>query len=164
MLRGSHANEAGKRRLPSTAKKAAPSKHVEQLVLPVAERPAMPLTKSKYIVKEPPALVAWERELRTFLRKLSPQHEHRVSAAMVYEWATGIKIADLVAGGGSANGPLRHLNRLLKEYFGQPYMTWIAGRKVPRAYKVPAGYLITRRRPKTMTLWVEWSEGSMPNP
>ena len=45
----------------------------------------MPFTKDKYLVKEKPALVQWERETRKFLRLLSPRHSHRVSADMVYE-------------------------------------------------------------------------------
>ena len=32
----------------------------------------MPVTKDKYMVKENPHLVQWEREVRKFLRNLSP--------------------------------------------------------------------------------------------
>lgn len=129
----------------------------------------MPLTKSKYIVRENPHLVQWEREVRKFLRKLSPDHEHRVSAVMIYEWATGITIRELMAiekrktEPGKAHttwrGDLRKLNKILAFYFGKPYMTYIAGRKVPKAYKVRTGYLITRHRPMTLTLWTEYTEG-----
>lgn len=118
----------------------------------------MPFTKDKYVVKENAVLVQWERETRKFLRNLSPLHGHRVSAAMVYEWATGIKVADLVAEGGST-ADLRHINRVLRFYFGKPYMTWICGHKVPNAYKVREGYYIKRHRPMTLTLYVEYTEG-----
>lgn len=119
----------------------------------------MPLTKDKYLVRENPHLVQWERETRKFLRRLSPDHRHRVSAVMVYEWATGIRVADLMAEGGSANGHLRHINKILRYYFGQPYMTYICGRKVPKAYEVKPGYYIKRHRPMTLTLYAEYAEG-----
>ena len=153
-------NDADRTRLPSTAGAPRVSGHVSDIVLPDIERPKMPVTKSKYLVKENPHEVTWEREVRKFLRKLTPRHEHRVSAAMVYEWATGIKTADLVAEGGST-ADLKRINRILKFYFGDPYMTWICGRKVPKAYKVRAGYYIRYHRPMTLTLWAEYTEGTL---
>lgn len=146
-------------RLPSTAQQPKASNRVDRLVLPDDERPDMPFTKDKYLVRENPHLVQWERETRKFLRKLSPQHGHRVAAVMIYEWATGIKVADLMAAGGSANADLRMINKILRYYFGQPYMTYICGRKVPKAYRVRPGYLITRHRPMTLTLYAEYAEG-----
>lgn len=121
----------------------------------------MPLTKDKYIIRENPHEVQWEREVRKFLRKLSPQHGHRVAAVMIYEWATGIQIAELMRAGGSANADLRKINKILKFYFGDPYSTYIAGRKVPKAYRVRPGYYIKRHRPMTLTLWVEYQEGTL---
>lgn len=127
----------------------------------------MPLTKEKFLVKENPHLVAWEREVRKFLRNLSPDHGHRVSAVMIYEWATGIKVADLhnapktehKGPHSTWNGDLRKINRILKWYFGKSYMTWICGRKVANAYRVPPGYYIRRHRPMTLTLWAEYTSG-----
>jgi hypothetical protein len=87
--------EADKRRVPSSAHAAPGSNRLDQLVLPVDQRAKMPATKDKYLVKENPQLVAWERETRKFLRNLSVKHGHRVSAVMIYEWATGINIAAL---------------------------------------------------------------------
>ncbi len=145
---------------PSTAKAPASSERIDQLVLPDNERGRMPLTKDKYLVKENDALVAWEREVRKFLRRLSPQHGHRVSAAMVYEWATGISTADLVKAGGST-ADLKKINKILEYYFGKPYMTYIAGRKVPRCFIVKPGYYIRRHRPMTLTLWAEYQEGAL---
>ena len=120
----------------------------------------MPLTKDKYIVKENPHLVQWERETRKFLRKLSPEHGHRVSAAMVFEWATGIQVVDLMAKGGSTVD-LKRINKVLRFYFGKPYMTYICGRKVPNAFKVPPGWYVKRHRPMTLTLYAEYSEGTL---
>lgn len=143
------------------------------MVLPDNLRGRMPLTKSKYLIKEDAHLVQWEREVRKFLRKLTPEHENRVSAVMIFEWATGIRIAELMEAekgkpkqvgrpkNGSWRADLRKLNRILEFYFGKPYMTYIAGRKVPKAYKVRKGYLIRRHRPMTLTLWAEYMEGTL---
>lgn len=133
----------------------------------------MPFTKDDYLVRENPQKVQWERELRKFLRQLSPRHEHRIAAVHVYEWATGLSMAEVVKeeeanrkagitprqGATSWRGDLRKLNDLLKEYFGKSYMTYIMGRKVPRAYRVPKGWYVYRHRPKTLTLYAEWSAG-----
>ena len=156
-LQARFSKDARSSRVPSNAlKPAQPEKAA--LFLPEAERGRMPFTKDKYLVKENPTIVAWEREVRKFLRQLSPLHGHRVSAAMVYEWATGIKVSDLVAEGGSTTD-LKRINRILRFYFGKPYMTWICGRKVPNAYRVNPGYYIKRHRPMTLTLYAEYSEG-----
>ena len=159
--------EADKRRLPSTAADAPPSERLDQLVLPDEMRAKMPVTKDKYLVKENPHLVAWEREVRKFLRRLSPDHGHRVSAAMIYEWATGMLITEIMAASPERLPPgkqnwrsdLRKINKVLEWYFGKPYMTYICGRKVPKAYRVRPGYLIRRHRPMTLTLWAEYVEG-----
>lgn len=128
----------------------------------------MPLTKEQYLVRENPQLVQWEREVRKFLRQLSPQHEHRVAAVMIYEWATGMSIVQhmelekqgvRVQGETTWRADLRKLNKILEFYFGKPYMTWIAGRKIPKAYRVRKGYFIYRHRPMTLTLWVDWKNG-----
>lgn len=128
----------------------------------------MPATKDKYLIRENPHLVAWEREVRKFLRHLSPDHGHRVSAVMVYEWATGIRIADLMAsteplspGRQNWRSDLRKINKVLEFYFGKPYMTWIMGRKVPKTYRVKPGYYIRRHRPRTLTLYAEYVEGTL---
>ena len=144
--------------LPSTAVEVSAPERMNQLVKPENERGRMPFTKDKYLVKENPELVEWERETRRFLRKLSPAHGHRVSAAMVYEWATGILVKDLVAEGGSTVD-LKRINKVLRFYFGKSYMTYICGKKVPHAYRVPVGYYIKRHRPMTLTLYAEYCEG-----
>jgi hypothetical protein len=133
----------------------------------------MPFTKDDYLIREDPNLVAWERELRKFLRNLSPLHEHRITASLVYEWATNLNIKDLHAeeeeqraagvdlrGKSTWRSDLRKLNKLLREYFGKPKMTHIMGQKVPRAYTVRKGYYIYRHRPKTLVLYSEWQGGA----
>ena len=118
----------------------------------------MPLTKSQYIVSEDEDLVMWEREVRKFLSRLSVQYEHRVTASMIYEWATGIPAAQ-AKGAGTVD--FRKINKILQEYFGKSYSTWICGRKVKSAYKVPGGWYVKRHAPKTLTLWAEWQEGTL---
>jgi len=154
-------DEANKARVPSTAHATRGSARIDQLTLPDDERAKMPLTKDKYMVRENPNLVMWEREVRKFLRNLSPEHGHRVCAVMIYEWATGIRVAELMAEGGSARADLGNINKALRYYFGKPYMTYIAGRKVPNAHRVPPGYYIRRHRPLTLTLWAEYCEGTL---
>jgi hypothetical protein len=157
----------GNYRLPSTAADPRSSARVETLTLPDDMRAKMPLTKDKYLVRENPHLVSWERECRKFLRNLSPIHGHRVSAVMIYEWATGIRVADIQAlsperlepGKQNWRSDLRKINRVLAWYFGKPYMTWIAGRKVQKAYRVRPGYYIRWHRPMTLTLYAEYAEG-----
>ena len=148
-------------RVQSTAQASASSERVTQLVLDDDERPRMPFTKDEYLIREDPALVAWEREVRKFLRRLSPSHGHRISAVMIYEWATGIRVADLVAEGGSANSELRKINRILRFYFGKSYATYIMNRKVTNAYRVKDGFYIKRRRPMTLELYAEKAEGTL---
>ena len=147
-------------RIPSDAQAPATSERVDQLVLPAAERGKMPFTKEKFIIKENAALVAWERVTREFLRQLSVRHAHRVSAVMVFEWATGRTVKEHLASGGSTTD-LKNINKVLRFYFGDPYMTYICGRKVPRAFKVKPGYYIKRHRPMTLTLYAEYAEGTL---
>lgn len=155
-------------RVPSTAREAR-DERLDQILLPDSERGKMPFTKSAYLKKENPQRVQWEREIRKFLRQLSPEHEHRIAAVHVYEWATGKRLADLMAAEKAGDtsqtkwrGDLRKINALLREYFGKPYMTYIMGRKVPNAFKVPKGFYITRRVPKTLTVYAEYAEGIRP--
>lgn len=160
--------KANTQRVPSTARAAQSSDRLDQLVLPDEMRARMPHTKDKYLVRENPHLVQWERETRKFLRRLSPEHGHRVAAVMVYEWATGIRIADAMElekqgerGRASWRSDLRKINQVLRYYFGESYMTYIMGRKVPNAYRVKPGYYIKRHRPMTLTLYAEYCEGTL---
>ena len=157
-------------RIPSTASDSRTSARVDQITLPDELRGKMPFTKEKFLVKENPHLVQWEREVRKFLRKLSPEHEHRVTAVMVFEWATGLNVAELQQLEPKRDPSLssrvltwrtdlRKLNQILEFYFGKPYMTWIMGRKVGKAYKVKKGYYIKYHRPMTLTLYAEYAEG-----
>ena len=58
-------------------------------------------------------------------------------------------------------GDLRKINQVLRFYFDKPYTTYIAGRKVTNAYRVRPGYYIKRHRPCTLTLWAEYTAGTL---
>ena len=147
--------------IPSDARDRPGTARFDQLILPDEQRGRMPFTKDKYIVRENPQLVQWERECRKFLRRLSLDHGHRISATMIYEWVTGIPVVKLQEQGGSANADLKQITRILKHYFGKPYTTYIMNKKVARAYRVRPGYRIKRHRPMTMELYAEYVEGTL---
>lgn len=121
----------------------------------------MPRTKERYVVRDNPHEVAWERQVRMFLRGLPLTDSHRVSASMIYEWATGIRVADYIAQEGSAPPDLRKINKLMRFYFGKAYATWIDSKKIPNCYRVPLGWRVKRHRPMTLTLWSEYTEGTL---
>jgi hypothetical protein len=54
---------------------------------------------------------------------------------------------------------LRHINAILKEYFGDPRKTTILGRSVGKAYDVPKGYRMERKKPMCLQLWPEYDDG-----
>ena len=55
----------------------------------------------------------------------------------------------------------KRINKILRYYFGKEYMTYICGKKVPRAFRVKPGYYIKRHRPMTLTLYSEYCEGTL---
>lgn len=161
-------------RFSSTAKDAAVSDYVQDLVLPEESRGRLPYTRDKFVVSENPARVEWERQVRKFLSRLNGDFSHRITAVMIYEWATGIKIKDLIKAEGvensasplirtygSANMHLRHINWVLGQYFGKPYKTTIMGRPVGKAYTVRASFQVRRKKPACLTLWPEYDEGTL---
>jgi len=167
-------NPGNVERFSSTAVEAAKAEYVEALVLPEESRGRMPFTRDAFVINENPARVEWERQVRKFLVRLNSDFGHRITAPMIYEWTTGIKIKDLqVAEGvdptnwhggahlGSANMHLRHINAILFEYFGKPYKTTIMGRQVGKAYTVKPGFRIKIKKPICLTLWPEWDEGTL---
>ena len=161
-------------RFASNAKDAAESEYVKDLVLPDESRGRLPFTRDKFVVSENPARVEWERQVRKFLSRLNGDFGHRVTAVMVFEWATGISIKELVKREGvenhqspivrtygSANMHLRHINWVLTEYFGKPYKTTIMGRSVGKAYTVRPSFAVRRKKPACLTLWPEYDEGTL---
>jgi len=140
---------------------------LKQLLVDRKARDRMPLTREKFVIKEDPELVQWEREVRLFLSQLSQTSAHRISAVMIFEWATGISVTDHLADGRKNKGRpkkselrvlghLRAINKLLTAYFGQSYKTQIANRPIGKAYRKPVGWAIREHRPITITLYAEW--------
>jgi hypothetical protein len=161
-------------RFTSTATSAKVATDVEELMLDEEKRGRLPLTRADLVIKEDPRRIAWEREVRKFLSKLNGDFGHKVTGAMVYEWATGVSLAELAKaegvdpevwrGGarwGSANAHLRHINAILLAYFGTPRKTTIAGRHVGKAYTVRPSFRVKDKKPATIVLQVEWSEGTL---
>lgn len=150
------------RRFPSNATPVHKTpQSLQDLFIPVEERGKTPITQDKYRVKEKPILVEWERQVRLFLRQLSPSHGHVVSAMMILEWVTGKSYNELLEEKKRPNAHLRHINDLLRYYFGDCFNTHIAGRKVKKAYRVKPGYYIKRHRPRSITLYVEYTNGTL---
>jgi hypothetical protein len=159
----------------STSEEPERSEKVTNLVVARDQRAMPPLTLSKYVIDENPDRVEWEREVRAFLLALpNPEAGHTITAPMIYEWATQRSIADDVkaegvdpnkwqggARSGSANAHLRHINWVLKEYFGQSYETRIAGRKVGKAYTVRRYFRLREKMPANITLWPDWKAGTL---
>ena len=176
-------DKANALRFSSTAGKAAESEYGAELMLPEGDRGPIPFTKEELMITENPLRVQWEREVRKFLKLLTNHTSHRITAPMIYEWATGIKIKDLEATDkeaaekgvqqssdgedgprtemGKLNVHLRHINWVLREYFGKPYRTKIMGRDVGRAYTVRQEFKVARKKPACMTLWPEWYDGTL---
>lgn len=162
-------------RFNSRAQEVTESELVKALVLPPESRGRLPYSREDFVIEENPARVEWERQVRIFLSRLNTtDHGHRVTAPDIYEWTTGIKIADLAeaegvadkdarGGGnaGSANMHLRHINAILREYFGQPYKTTILGRPVGKAYKVRKSFRVKLKKPACLTLLPDWENGTL---
>lgn len=164
-------------RFTGEAKSSAGGEYVKDLVLPDEARGRMPITRDDYVIAENPALVEWERQVRKFLLRIpTGARGHRVTAKMVYTWATGIDVEELAAlegvgdetrGGaqaGSANSHLRHISAVLRYYFGKPYKTTIAGRAVGRAYTVRRYFRLRDKPPMCITLRVEWDANTLDAP
>ena len=62
---------------------------------------------------------------------------------------------------GPANMHLRLINWVLKEYFGNPHKTTIAGRSVGRAYTVRKYFRVRDKKPANLTLIPDWEAGTL---
>jgi hypothetical protein len=149
------------RGLPSNSTAVAPSPRVNSLLLNDEERSKMPITADKFVVRENPLKVAWEREVRKFGRQLNMETGHRISASMIYEWATGVSVKEYIELEGKSPIDLRVINIFLRHYFGASYTTYIAGHKVPNCYRVKPGHRMKRRVPLMMTLRAEFYAGTL---
>lgn len=150
------------------------AENVLAIVQPLEERGRLPYSREDFVKTENPALVEWERQTRLYLSRLNADFGHRITAPMVYEWVTGRSIkedaraegadeASPRGGGqnGSANMHLRLINRILRDYFGQPRKTTIMGRGVGKAYTVRPHFQVKLKKPTCLTLWPDWDAGTL---
>lgn len=121
----------------------------------------MPSLREQVLVKEDGATIAWERAIRAFLSNLPTQKTHRLSAPLVWEYATGMSVQDEWAKGnaGAYASDMRYINKILKAYFGKSRTTFINGRKFNRVYDVKRHFIVARKAPVSLTLYLEWKRG-----
>ncbi len=117
----------------------------------------MPDTREYVLLNEDEEVVQWERVTRQFLHELASTREHRVSPQMVWAYATGI--TDVDGTDPNYRRDLRKIRKVLRGYFGQSYQSTIRGVKHKEVFRVRKGFLIYRKAPVTMTIYLEWKKG-----
>jgi hypothetical protein len=133
-----------------------PSERLTDLIKPPEER-AAPETREYNLINEDEELLQWERVTRTFLHTLATTREHRVTPHMVWVYATGIE--DVDGQDPDYRRDLRKIRKVLKSYFGPSYQSTIRGIKCKEVFRVRRGFLVYRKAPITMTLYLEWKKG-----
>lgn len=133
-----------------------PSERLADLIRPPEER-AAPDTREYTLLNEDEELLQWERVTRTFLHTLATTREHRVAPSMVWTYATGIENAD--PSDPYYRRDLRKIRKVLKSYFGASYQSTIRGVKCKEVFRVRRGFLVYRKAPISMTLYLEWKQG-----
>lgn len=133
-----------------------PSERLTDLIKPPGER-SLPDTREYTLINEDEELLQWERVTRSFLYSLSSTREHRVTAPMVWIYATGIQYVEPDDAGYRRD--LRKIRKILRSYFGKSYQSTIRGVKSKEVWKVRSGFLVYRKAPITMTLYLEWKKG-----
>lgn len=133
-----------------------PSERLSSLIKPPDERSA-PDTREYTLLNEDEELLQWERVTRTFLHTLATTRDHRVAPSMVWTYATGIENADPTDQ--YYRRDLRKIRKVLKSYFGASYQSTIRGMKCKEVFRVRKGFLVYRKAPISMTLYLEWKKG-----
>ena len=133
-----------------------PSERLSDLIQPPEKR-KIPDTKEYVLLNEDEELLQWERVTRTFLHALATTREHRVTPQMVWAYATGID--DVAPDDAGYRRDLRKIRKVLREYFGKSYQSTIRGVKAKEVFRVRSGFLVYRKAPITMTLYLEWKKG-----
>lgn len=127
-------------------------------LLPPEERATRAFSKDQVIIDEDEDLREWERVLRAYLHRLPRGRKHRTTAILVWEWATGLETTDVERGVLIAD--TRRLNKLLSAYFGKPRQTYIDGRKFTRVYDIGRNFVVDRKAPYCLELYLAWSKGA----
>lgn len=133
-----------------------PSERLSSLIRPPEER-GVPDTREYTLLNEDEELLQWERVTRTFLHTLATTRIHRVAPSMVWTYATGIDNADPTDP--YYRRDLRKIRKVLKAYFGASYQSTIRGVKHKEVFRVRKGFLVYRKAPISMTLYLEWKKG-----
>ena len=133
-----------------------PSERLQNLIRPPEER-SIPDTREYTLINEDEELLQWERVTRSFLYSLASTRDHRVTPHMVWTYATGINDVEPTDAGYRRD--LRKIRKVLRTYFGKSYQSTIRGVKAKEVFRVRSGFLIYRKAPITMTLYLEWKKG-----
>lgn len=133
-----------------------PSQRLTDLIQPPEER-SIPDTREYTLLNEDEELLQWERVTRTFLYTLPTTREHRITPQMIWTYATGI--TDVAPDDAGYRRDLRKIRKVLRAYFGKSYQSTIRGVKAKEVWRLRSGFLIYRKAPITMTLYLEWKKG-----
>lgn len=121
----------------------------------------MPEQKKNFIVDEDERLLYWDRQVRAYVEdRVSPKHSYRITARMVFERA-GHSFDPTPGSHGAHNQEFKRINRILRHYFGNSYVSFIEGRKQHNVYKIKPGCYIRRLEPLALTLYIEWLNGTI---
>lgn len=136
------------------------SKGLQGRLLPTEERAEIN-TRDEVLIKEDEDLVEWERQIRAYIYKLPMGREHRTTAVLVWEWATGLSVPEEHKKGNSGvyAADIRKINKLLREYFGKPYASYIHNRKFNQVYRISKHFNVDRKAPFCVGLYLEWRAG-----
>lgn len=133
-----------------------PSKRLADLIQPPELR-SLPDTREYTLLNEDEDLVQWERLVRSFLYSLASTREHRVTPQMIWNYATNNAEHDPMDP--DYRRDLRKIRKVMRHYFGKSYQTTIRGVKAKEAWLVRRGFLVYRKAPATMTIYLEWKQG-----
>lgn len=133
-----------------------PSERLTALIQPQEKR-SVPDTREYRLLNEDEDLVQWERLTRQFLHSLASTRDHRVTPQMIWNYATNNAEHD--PQDPDYRRDLRKIRKVMRGYFGKSYQTTIRNVKQKEAWKVRAGFLVYRKAPITMTIYLEWKKG-----
>jgi hypothetical protein len=137
-------------------KRKQPSERLSNLIQPPSER-SIPDTREYTLINEDEELVEWERVVRTFIHTLASTRDHRITPQMVWAYATGG--AEVSPDDVNYRRDLRKIRKVLRGYFGKSYQSTIRGVKCKEVWRLRSGFLVYRKAPITMTLFLEWKKG-----
>lgn len=133
-----------------------PSQRLQDLIQPPEKR-SLPDTREYTLINEDEELLQWERLTRQFLYSLPSTRDHRVTAQMIWDYAT--TNAEYDPQDPDFRRDLRKIRKVMRGYFGKSYQSTIRGVKSKEVWRVRRGFLVYRKAPITMSLYLEWKKG-----